>query len=94
MPKDAILPQVRVPLELRKVAEAALRENESLSELVETAVRAEVRRRAMRAEFLAEGHAAVAAYEQDGRAVDADDLVERLQRKLDKAVAKRGKARA
>lgn len=94
MPKDAILPQVRVPAELRRVAEAALRDSESLSELVETAVRAEVRRREVQARFLAAGQAAVAAYQQDGRAVEADDLLQRLQHKLDKAVARRGKAPA
>ncbi len=92
MPKDAILPQVRVPLELRRGAEAALGADESLSELVEVAVRAEVRRRVFRAEFLAQGEAAVAAYEHDGKAVDAADLVGRLQRKLDTAVVKRSKA--
>lgn len=92
MPKNALLPQVRVPLELRQGAEAALREHESLSELVEASVRAEVQRRAFRARFLAEGEAAVAAYEEDGQAVDADVLLDRLQRKLDAAVAKRGKA--
>lgn len=94
MIKDAILPQVRVALELRRSAEGALVEGESLSELVEASVRAEIRRRALRAEFLAQGRAAAAAFEQDGRAVDAAELLERLQRKLDDAVAKRAKAAA
>ena len=59
---------------------------------VEAPVRTEIRRRALRAEFLAQGRAAAVAFEQDGRAVDASELLERLQRKLDDVVAKRAKA--
>ena len=94
MSKDAILPQVRVAMELRRSAESALADGESLSEFVELSVRTEIHRRALRAEFLAQGRAAAEAFEQDGRAVDAGELMERLQRKLDDAAAARSKAAA
>ncbi|WP_052736600.1 YlcI/YnfO family protein [Aquincola tertiaricarbonis] len=89
MSKNAILPQVRVPTELRRDAEACLAAGESLSQLVEAAVRTEIRTRALRAGFLAGGMEAVLQYDEDGKAVDADDFVRRLERKLEAALTAR-----
>lgn len=89
MGKNAILPQVRVPPELRREAEAALAAGESLSQLVETAVRTEIRARALRSEFLAQGIQAVLQYDRDHQAVDADEFVARLEHKLHAALAGR-----
>jgi predicted transcriptional regulator len=56
--KTATLPPLRVAPELRQAAEAALREGESLSSLMEQSLREEVNRRRMQAEFIARGLAA------------------------------------
>jgi predicted transcriptional regulator len=56
--KTATLPPLRVEPELREAAEAALGEGESLSALMEHALRAEVNRRRSQAEFIARGLAA------------------------------------
>lgn len=56
--KTATLPPLRVAPELRRAAEAALREGESLSRLMEQSLREEVNRRRMQAEFIARGLAA------------------------------------
>lgn len=56
--KTARLPSLRVEPELRQEAEAALREDESLSSLIESSLRQEVNRRRMQAEFIARGLAA------------------------------------
>jgi predicted transcriptional regulator len=56
--KTATLPPLRVAPELRKAAEAALHEGESLSGLMEQSLRDEVNRRRMQAEFIARGLAA------------------------------------
>ena len=56
--KTATLPPLRVAPELRQAAEAALREGESLSSLMEQSLRDEVHRRRMQAEFIARGLAA------------------------------------
>ena len=87
MSKNAILPQVRVSSELRRNAEASLAAGESLSQLIEAAVRTEIRARALRADFQAQGMGAVVEYDQDGKAADADEFVGRLERKLDAALS-------
>ena len=56
--KTATMPSLRVEPELREAAEAALREGESLSGLMEKSLREEVRRRRLQAEFIARGLAA------------------------------------
>jgi predicted transcriptional regulator len=53
--KTANLPSLRVEPELREAAEAVLQEGETLSGLIETAVRESVERRRTRAEFIARG---------------------------------------
>jgi hypothetical protein len=53
--KTATLPSLRVDPELREAAENVLQEGESLSALIETAVRETIERRRTRAEFVARG---------------------------------------
>ena len=89
MSRNAILPQVRVLPELRQEAEASLAPGETLSQLVETAVRTEIRARALRNEFLAQGMDAVVQYDRDHQAVDADEFVARLEHKLHVALSAR-----
>lgn len=81
--KSAALPQVRVEPEFRAQVEAVLAENETLSEFVEDAVRRAVERRHLEASFLARGQAAWEAYGRTGTAVPAEEVLAKLQGKLD-----------
>ena len=80
--KTATIPPVRIDPAFRQDIEQALAAGETLASLVETAVRNEVNRRRLQAEFVRRGLAAidhtVASY--DGLAVDA--VVARLRSKL------------
>ena len=53
--KTATFPSLRVDAELREAAEGVLQEGETLTSLIETAVRETIQRRRVRAEFLARG---------------------------------------
>ena len=53
--KTASFPSLRVDPELRDPAESVLREGETLTSLIETAVREAIQRRQAKAEFLARG---------------------------------------
>lgn len=53
--KSATFPSVRVDAELREAAEGVLREGETLTSLIEAAVRETIQRRQVQAEFLARG---------------------------------------
>jgi hypothetical protein len=83
--KTATIPSVRVEPEFRAEVEAVLTEDETLSEFVEAAVRAGVARRRVQAEFLARGLRSRDEARRTGEYVDADVVLEHLQRKLDTA---------
>jgi len=83
--KTATIPSVRVEPELRAEVESLLGEGETVSEFVEASVRATVLRRRNHAEFIARGLRSLAVARCTGEYVDADAVVEGLQRKLDAA---------
>lgn len=56
--KTATLPSLRVDPELRAAAESVLQDGETLTSLMESAMREAIHRRQARAEFLARGLAA------------------------------------
>jgi hypothetical protein len=92
--KTTTIPSVRVEPALRAEVESLLDEGETLSEFVETSVRAAVARRRDQAEFIARGLRSLAEAQRTGKYVDSDVVVQKLQRKLDaarnrKAVASR-----
>ena len=87
--KTAAIPSVRVEPELRAEVESLLDEGETLSEFVETSVRAAVLRRRHQAEFVARGLRSLDDARRTGDYVDADVVVEGLQRKLDAARARK-----
>jgi len=86
--KTATIPSVRVEPEFRAEVEAVLGEGETLSEFVEASVRASVERRRVQAEFVARGLRSRERARGTGEYVDADVVVDALQRKLDAAHAK------
>ena len=83
--KTATIPSVRVEPELRAEVESLLSEGETMSEFVEASVRATVLRRRNQAEFIARGLCSLDDALRRGDCVDADVVVQKLQRKLDAA---------
>ena len=92
--KTTTIPSIRVEPDFRAEVEAVLTEGETLSQFVEASVRASVERRRMQAEFIARGLRSRDKARRTGDYVDADVVVDDLQRKLDAArtrMAKKGK---
>ncbi len=81
--KAASLPSLRVEPALREAAESVLQENETLSSLMETAVRDLVHRRQVRAEFLRRGIESLEEYRRTGVSTSAEEVHDALQRRLD-----------
>lgn len=88
--KTSMLPAVRVEPQLRKQLEFVLHEGETLSAFVEASVRDAVRRRAVDTEFVARGLASLEAAKAANDFVEADDVLARLQQRVDRA---RGKSK-
>ncbi len=85
--KSATLPALRVDPKLREAAERALRPDESLSKLMESALASYIDQRTADDDFLARGlHSAQEAREQN-RYISGDAVIAKLEKKL--AVAKK-----
>ena len=82
--KTATFPSLRVDAELREAAEGVLRDGETLTALIESAVRETIHRRRVQAEFVARGLAASDDAKRSGHYHAASDVHDELQRKLDK----------
>ena len=92
--KTTAIPSIRVEPDFRAEVEAVLAEGETLSQFVEASVRASVERRRMQGEFIARGLRSREEARRTGDYVDADSVIDGLQRKLDAArtrLAKQGK---
>jgi Arc/MetJ-type ribon-helix-helix transcriptional regulator len=81
--KTATIPSVRVEPALRAEVESLLGKGETVSEFVEASVRAGVQRRRNQAEFIARGLLSLDDARRTGDYVDADAVLQKLQRKLD-----------
>lgn len=81
--KSAVIPQVRVEPELRAELESVLREGETLSEFVEASVRNAVAFRRVQTRFHERGQAAWERYQAGGESLSADEVLGKLQAKLD-----------
>lgn len=86
--KTASIPSVRVEPAFRSEVEQVLGKGESLSEFVESALRASVRQRRDQADFLARGRRSLANAKKSGIYFDADIVLDRLEAKLVAAKAK------
>jgi hypothetical protein len=82
--KTATFPSLRVDAELRAAAEGVLREGETLSGLIESAVREAVHRRRSQAEFLARGLQSSDDAKRTGVYHAASDVHDALQQRLDR----------
>jgi hypothetical protein len=80
--KTATLPSLRVEAELREAAESVLREGETLTNLIETAMRETIHRRRMQDEFLARGLRSSEDAKRTGTYYPAQAVHAELQRRL------------
>ncbi|MEX1120974.1 MAG: YlcI/YnfO family protein [Balneolales bacterium] len=85
--KSATFPSLRVDPDLRKEAESALRDNESLSSFMEDSIRANIERRRNQQAFLERGLAARAEARNSGEYYSANVVLQELDTLL--AVAER-----
>lgn len=83
--KTTTIPSIRVEPDFRAEVEAVLADGETLTQFVEASVRASVERRRMQAEFIARGLRSRDKARRTGDYVDADVVIDNLQRKLDTA---------
>ena len=83
--KTATLPPVRVAPDFRQELEGVLEEGETLSQFVESAVRSVVERRKHQAEFVRRGMTAIQDTPRAGTGVPAQEMLARLQVRLDAA---------
>jgi predicted transcriptional regulator len=81
--KTATLPSLRVEPQLRAAAESVLREGETLTSLMETAMRETIARRRTQDEFLARGLRAAADARQTGLYHSAEAVHDELAQRLD-----------
>jgi hypothetical protein len=81
--KVASLPSLRVEPALREAAESVLQEGETISALMETAVRDLVHRRQVRAEFLRRGIESLEEYHRTGVSYSAEEVHDELERMLE-----------
>jgi hypothetical protein len=91
--KTATIPSVRVEPEFRAEVESVLVDGETLSEFVEASVRASVERRRVQAEFVARGLRSRDEARLANDYVAAEEVIAGLQRKLDGARTRLGRAR-
>ncbi len=80
--KSAIIPPVRIEPALRQEMELSLESNESLTNLVETAVRNEVKRRQAQTEFMRRGLASIQRTVETGEGIPAESVIAKLEAKL------------
>lgn len=88
--RSAALPAVRITPELKQQLEDVLADGETVSALVERAVRGEFERRVMKDEFHRRGIEAIERVEAGGAYPTAKDVLGKLEAKLQRA--KEGRA--
>lgn len=88
--KTATIPSLRVDPELRAAAESVLKDGETLSALMEDALKKQVHYRKTQAEFIARGLAAREESKHTGEYYDADEVHDELRAMLE---AKRAELR-
>jgi vancomycin resistance protein YoaR len=89
--KSAVIPQVRVEQELRAELEAVLVQGETISGFVEASVRNAVEFRRVQARFHERGEAAWEHYQRTGVSVPVDQVLAKLQAKLNARRKRLGK---
>jgi hypothetical protein len=80
--KTATLPPIRVAPDFRLELEGVLEQGESLSQFVESAVRATVAKRKSQVEFVRRGIEAIEATQREGSGIAAGAVIAKLEAKL------------
>ncbi len=80
--KSAVIPQIRVTPDVRAELDAVLRAGETLSQFVEASVRNAVAFRRVQTDFHARGQAGWEHHQATGQSISADDMLDKLQAKL------------
>lgn len=83
--RSTSLPAVRITPELKLQLEGVLAEGETVSALVERAVRGEIERRVLEDEFHRRGFEAIARVEAGGGYLSAEEVLGKLESKLQRA---------
>lgn len=83
--KTATLPPIRVAPDFRQELEGVLEDGETLTQFVESAVRSVVEKRKHQAEFVRRGIAAIQETQRTGSGIPADQVVARLEARLNAA---------
>jgi len=83
--KIATLPSIRVQPELRQAAEAVLKPGETLSSLMEQALRQSIAARQDQEEFIERGLASASRARSTGRYLSAGDVLASLEERLQQA---------
>lgn len=83
--RSATFPPIRVEPQVRAEVEAVLREGESLTQFIEEAVVAAAAWRRSQVEFVTRGQAAIDRWKSEGGGQPVDQVMTRLQEKLDAA---------
>ena len=81
--KSAVIPQIRVEPALRADLDAVLLPGETLTDFVEATVRNAIAFRRIQTAFHARAQEASADYHRAGQSVPVEDVLQRLQAKLD-----------
>jgi hypothetical protein len=81
--KTATLPSLRVEPDLREAAESVLRQGETLTSLIETAVRETIHKRRVQDEFIARGLRSSEDAKHTGIYHPASEVHAELQRRLE-----------
>ncbi|MCQ4323800.1 hypothetical protein NAV26_02320 [Pseudomonas stutzeri] len=83
--KTATLPSIRVQPELRQAAEAVLKPGETLSSLMEQALRQSIAARQDQEDFIKRGLASASRARSTGRYLPAGDVLATLEERLQQA---------
>ena len=81
--KTATFPSLRVEPEFREAAESVLRDGETLTSLIETAMRETIHRRRVQAEFIARGLRASEEAKSTGTYLAAAEVHRELRSRID-----------
>lgn len=89
--KTATIPSLRVDPELRAAAESVLKDGETLSGLMEDALKKQVHYRKTQAEFIARGLAAREEAKRTGEYYSSEDVLAMMRKALEEARAAKKK---
>jgi len=89
--KTAVIPKVHIEPQLRADLDSALLPGETLTEFIESSVRRAVEYRRVQKDFAARCEESLAAHERSGASIPADEVLSKLQKKVEAQVKRLSK---